>query len=205
MAIIGNVNYEEIPEKTDRMRESGRGLCNEMQAMYNTIREMHADWYGVRYNTLVEGFNKMRPSINSMLELVFTEIPVSLDIIANNYSRADRQVPVRAVNEEKPKVIEDLPIIDDTGKFRFITSRVKDKKESVETNIRKAIDLIDEFESIYKTIQWESEAATAYTSKFTRLKEEIITSFNDLKKQFAELMLQAEEDIEQAEKANTVQ
>ena len=66
-------------------------------------------------------------------------------------------------------------------------------------------ELIDEFENVYRTIQWESEAATAYTAKFTRLKEELITSFNDLKKQFAELMLQAEQDIEQAEKANTVQ
>ena len=205
MANIGNVNYEEIPAKTDQMRESGRGLCNEMHAMYNTIREMHADWYGVRYNTLVEGFNKMRPSINSMLELVFTDLPASLDMIANNYSKVDRQMPIRAVNEEKPKVIEDLPIIDDTGKFRFITNRVAERRQTVEANIKKGIELIDEFENVYRTIQWESEAATAYTAKFTRLKEELITSFNELKKQFAELMLQAEQDIEQAEKANTVQ
>lgn len=134
MANIGNVNYEAIPAKTDQMRESGRGLCNEMHAMYNTIREMHADWYGVRYNALVEGFNKIRPSINSMLELVFTDLPASLDTIANNYSKVDRQMPIRAVSEERPKVIGDLPIIDDTGKFRFITNRVVERRQTVESD-----------------------------------------------------------------------
>lgn len=204
MANIGNVDYQSIPAKTDQMRESGRSLCNEMHAMYNTVGEMHADWYGARYNSLVEAFNKIRPSINSMLQLVFTDLPATLDTIANNYSKVDRQMPIRAVSQEKPKVIEDLPIIDDTGKFRFVTTSVAERKQAVEANINKAVQLLDEFEGVYRTIDWESEAATAYKTKFTQLKGELVTSFNDLKKQFTELMAQAEKDIEETEKANTV-
>lgn len=204
MANIGNVDYQSIPVKTDLMRESGRSLCNEMYAMYNTVGEMHEDWYGVRYNELVKSFNKLRPSINNMLQLVFTDLPATLDKIANNYSKVDRQMAIRAVNEEKPKLIEDLSIVDDTGKFRFITTSVEAKKHSVETNISKAVQALDEFEGVYRTIDWESEAATAYKTKFTELKSELVESFNELKKQFTELMEKAAQDIETTEKANTV-
>ena len=205
MANIGKVNYVAIPAKVDQMRESGRGLCNEMHAMYNTIREMHADWFGVRYNSLVESFNQICPNINLMLNLVFTDIPTSLETIANNYSKVDTQTILRPVSVEKPKIIEDLPIIDDDGNFGFITARVEERRQAVEANIRKATELIDEFESVYRTIEWESEAAIVYGTTFKNLKEKLMTSFNDLKKQFAELMIQAEQDVEQAEKANTVQ
>lgn len=205
MANIGNVNYAAIPAKADQMKEIGRGVCNEMHAMYNTIREMHADWYGIRYNTLVEGFNKMRPSINSMLELVFKDLPDSLCTVANNYSRVDGGKIIKEPSQERPKIIEDLPIIDDAGKLRFITNSVAERRQEVEVNIQKATELINEFENVYRTIEWDSEAAKVYTKTFTNLKEELITSFNDLKKQFAELMLQAEQDIKKSEEANTVQ
>lgn len=172
--------------------------------MYNTVGKMHEDWYGVRYNDLVKAFNKLRPSINNMLQLVYTDLPATLDKIANNYSKVDRQMIIRAVNEEKPKFIEDLSIVDDTGKFRFITTSVEAKRHEVEANISKAVQELDEFEGIYRTIDWESEAATAYKARFTQLKEELITAFNDLKKQFSELMEKAAQDIETTEKANTV-
>ncbi|MBO5413146.1 MAG: hypothetical protein J6A29_02400 [Clostridia bacterium] len=205
MSNIGNVDYMAIPAKADQMRECGRGVCNEMYAMYNTIREMHADWYGVRYNALVEEFNKIRPNINLMLNLVFTDLPDSLYAVANNYSRVDRQTIIREVSVEKPQLIEDLPIVDDNGKLRFNRNRVAERRQAVAVNIKKATELIDEFEKVYRTIEWESEAATVYTKTFTNLKEQLMTSFNDLRKQFAELMLQTEQDFEQVEKANTVQ
>ena len=204
MAIIGNVDYQSIPLKTDKMRESGKNLCNEMHAMYNTVERIHDDWYGARYNDLVKAFNNIRPSINSMLELVFTTIPATLDTVANNYSKVDRQVPLRAVSEEKPQIVEDIPVINDEGKFRYITASVEEKRKAVEANISKSVLLLDEFEGIYRTIDWESDAATVYRAKFTELKGELITSFEDLKKQFSELMAQAEKDIQATENANTV-
>ena len=69
-----------------------------------------------------------------MLELVCKNLPASLDTKANNYSKVDRQMPIRAVSEERPKVIGDLPIIDDTGKFRFITNRVVERRQTVESD-----------------------------------------------------------------------
>lgn len=204
MANIGNVDYMSIPAKTDQMREVGRELNEKMQNMYDKIRELHEFWYGERYNRLVEGFNKIRPSVNNIVELIFTQLPSSLDIIANNYSKLDRNMNIRTLREEKPKLIEELQKMDDTGKFRFISNSVADVKQDVEAKISKAIELIDEFESIYRTIEWESDAATAYQSLFARLKEEVVTSLNNLKKEFTELMAQAEQDTKLTEDTNTV-
>lgn len=204
MANIGNVDYMSIPAKTDQMRGVGRELNEKMQGMYDKIRELHDFWYGERYNRLVEGFNKIRPSVNNIVELIFTQLPSSLDIIANNYSKLDRSMNIRTVSEEKPRVIEELPTMDDTGKFRFISNSVADVKQDVEAKISKAIELIDEFENVYRTIEWESDAATSYKSLFARLKEEVVTSLNNLKKDFTELMAQAEQDTKLTEDTNTV-
>ena len=87
MANIGNVDYMSIPAKTDQMRGVGRELNEKMQNMYDKIKELHEFWYGERYNRLVEGFNKIRPSVNNIVELIFTQLPSSLDTIANNYSK----------------------------------------------------------------------------------------------------------------------
>ena len=205
MANIGNVDYMSIPAKTDQMRGVGRELNEKMQNMYDKIRELHEFWYGERYNRLVEGFNKIRPSVNNIVELIFTKLPSSLDIIANNYSKLDRSMNIRTVSEEKPRIIEELPIMDDTGKFRFISNSVADVKQDVEAKISKAIELIDEFENVYRKIECESDAATSYKSVFARLKEEVVTSLNNLKKDFTELMLQAEQDAKLTEDTNTVE
>lgn len=205
MANIGNVDYMSIPAKTDQMRGVGRELNEKMQNMYDKIRELHEFWYGERYNRLVEGFNKIRPSVNNIVELIFTQLPASLDTIANNYSKLDRSMNIRTVSDEKPRIIEELPKMDDTGKFRFISNSVADVKQDVEAKISKGIELIDEFENIYRTIDWESDAATAYQSLFAKLKEEVVTSLNNLKKDFTELMLQAEQDAKLTEDTNTVE
>lgn len=205
MANIGNVDYMSIPAKTDQMRGVGRELNEKMQSMYDKIKELHEFWYGERYNRLVEGFNKIRPSVNNIVELIFTQLPASLDTIANNYSKLDRSMNIRTVSDEKPRIIEELPKMDDTGKFRFISNSVAEVKQEVEAKISKGIELIDEFENIYRTIDWESDAATSYKSVFARLKEEVVTSLNNLKKDFTELMLQAEQDAKLTEDTNTVE
>lgn len=204
MANIGNVDYMSIPAKTDQMRGVGRELNEKMQNMYDKITNLHNFWYGERYNRLVEGFNKIRPSINNIVKLIYTELPASLDIIANNYSKLDRNIGIRTLSEEKEKEIGELAIIDDAGKFRFNSDKVADVKQEVEANINKSIELIDEFENIYKTIDWDSDAATAYKPVFTRLKEEVVTALNNLKKDFTELMTQADQDAKLIENTNTV-
>ena len=60
-------------------------------------------------------------------------------------------------------------------------------------------------ESAYAQIQWQSEASDAFRSTFTRLKSQIISSFENIKSQFTNLMNQTQQDIQSAETSNTVQ
>lgn len=203
MAQIQNVNYEAIPAQAGEMRGYGKQLNDEMTKAYASITQMHDSWYGDRYNELVKSFNNIIPNVNAMLELVVTNIPYTLETVANNYSQADRGMNVISASNEAPKKITDLPIINDVG-MKFLSSNVHSTKESVSTNFTNAKDLMDKIEEVYRKVEWQSEAADAFRARFTKLKNDITTSFEDINTQFTKLMAQTQEDIERAEKANTV-
>ena len=66
MANITSVDYEAMPSQANQMRNYGQELNTELTNAYNSISEMHNSWYGKRYNSLVEQFNKMAPDINEL-------------------------------------------------------------------------------------------------------------------------------------------
>ena len=203
MAKIQSVDYEAIPAQAKEMRAYGKQLNSEMTKAYISIAEMHDSWYGRRYNELVKMFNNLIPHLNDMLELVVTEIPYALETIANNYSRADRGVNVTAVSNEAPNKITNLTLSNEVG-MRFLTSNVVTVQKNISTNFTNAKDQMDKIEVAYRKIQWQSEASEAFKIKFTKLKNEIVKSFEDLNTQFTKLMQQTQQDIESAESANNV-
>lgn len=199
---ISSVNYKEIPSKTSKMRTEGQTLNKEITTAYNSIGTMSRSWYGKRYNTLVESFNKMIPSLNEMLKLVVSDIPDTLDTVASNYAKADGDTVPKS-SKVSPKSISNVSKSNATG-MRFIESEVKTTKSNVEKNFQKAISSMNTIQTIYKGIDWKSDAASAFESKFKTLKEKITTSFADIKKQFNTLMEQTITDMSATEKANTV-
>jgi len=203
MALIENVDYLSIPAKANEMREKGKGLNLEIANAYKTVTEMHEFWYGTRYNELVKSFNKMIPGLNDLLKLVVTDIPVTLETIANNYSQVDRGTVATAVNNELPKNITEIPVIQDVG-MRFLTASVTEEKAKVQANFEKAKELMNEIEAKYNLIAWKSEAADAFKKRFTELKNQIVVSLDETNVQFAKLMEQTQQDIQKAENANTV-
>ena len=203
MAKIQSVDYEAIPAQAKEMRAYGKQLNSEMTKAYTSIAEMHDSWYGRRYNELVKMFNNLIPQLNDMLELVVTEIPYALETIANNYSRADRGVNVTAVSNEAPNKITNLTLSNEVG-MRFLTSNVVTVQKNISTNFTNAKDQMDKIEVAYRKIQWQSEASEAFRIKFTKLKNEIVKSFEDLNTHFTRLMQQTQQDIESAESANNV-
>jgi len=203
MALIENVDYEAIPAKAKEMREHGKELNGEMTKAYATIAEMHSVWFGDRYNELVKAFNNMIPSLNEMLTLVVTEFPFALETIANNYSQADRGQNVTVASNEGPNKLSEIAITEDVG-MKFLTADVQNAQGEVSTNFVNARDLMDKIETVYSTIAWKSEASDAFKSKFTKLKNSIVTSFEETNTQFKKLMDQTQQDVENAEKANTV-
>lgn len=203
MANIIEVDYEAMPKQAMSMREHGKELNSEIVTAYQEIKNMHSSWYGQRYNSLVTSFNNIIPSINELLQLVVTDIPSTLETVANNYALADKGTRVTAVSTDGPQKIQEIPVINDVG-MHFITSEVADVQSRVTDEFQKAVDDMDVIQSEYSRISWKSEAADAFQTRFTKLKSDITASFSNLNTQFTQLMNQTQEDIQTTENANTV-
>ena len=203
MANIQTVDYKSMPFQASEIREEAKSLNREMLVAYESVKNMHEVWYGIRYNELVQSFNNLIPTLNDMLTLIVAEIPYAMETIANNYSLADCGQTVVAANNETPNKIQNLLTSNDVG-MRFLTSEVNEVKQEVSKKFLNAKEIMDKIEGIYLKVVWESEAAQAFKTKFTSLKNEIVTSFENINTQFKKLMEQAEQDIENTEKANTV-
>lgn len=204
MANIMNVDYEAIPAQAQQIRTYGEQLNSELTTAYQSIANMHNSWYGQRYNALVREFNNMIPQINSLLDLVIGEIPFALETIANNYSQADRGSNVTGANKTAPKKIQNIAISNDVG-MKFVTGDVSTTQSNVSNNFTKSKDLMNTIETAYGKIQWRSEAADAFATKFRKIKNDIVASFENINSQFKTLMDQTLQDIQSTENANTVQ
>ncbi len=203
MANITRVDYEAIPRQAMSMRTHGKELNNEIFAAYQSIEEMHKSWYGKRYNSLVEEFNKIIPNLNELLELVVDELPFTLETVANNYALADTGSGVARAAKETPKKLSNLSSSSEIG-MKFVTTEVEAIQQTVSRNFENAKGKMDEIQAEYAKISWQSEAADAFKARFQKLKTEIVRSFEELKSQFTTLMNQTKDDIQRTESANTI-
>lgn len=204
MANIVNVDYEAIPALARQVRSQAEELNSELVNAYKSIADMHDVWYGVRYNTLVQAFNNMNVEINDLLDLVVRDIPYALETIANNYALADKGAKITSAVQTEPKKIAILATPGDVG-MKFLTNEVTATKEKVQINFRVAKEKMELIDATYKKISWQSEAAESFKAKFTKLKNNIVASFENIEVQFSQLMAQTLEDIQASENANTVQ
>lgn len=204
MARIDHVDYEAMPRQAKAMREYALELNSELRAAYTNIGEMHNSWYGVRYNELVKDFNELIPQINDLLKLVVTEIPFAVETVANNYAQADKGKNVTSAEETSANNIENLPITNDVG-MRFMTSDVANTQRNVSAKFDSSKELMNKIESEYNRVDWQSEASESFKARFEKLKNDILSAFDNINNEFSKLMTQTQEDIENTEKSNTVQ
>ena len=204
MARIDHVDYEAMPRQAKAMREYALELNSELRAAYTNIGEMHNSWYGVRYNELVKDFNELIPQINDLLKLVVTEIPFAVETVANNYAQADKGQNVTLAEETSANNIENLPITNDVG-MRFMTSDVANTQRNVSAKFDSSKELMNKIESEYNRVDWQSEASESFKARFEKLKNDILSAFDNINNEFSKLMTQTQEDIENTEKSNTVQ
>ena len=202
MANIASVDYEAIPGKTLEMKRIGQTLMKEIQGAYTDVENMHSVWYGKRYNELLGDFNNLVPKVNELIDLVWGEIPYTLEIVANNYAKADG-VSIRAAERANPTKIIELSIPSDTG-MRFESSSVLSVRDSVVGKFNNAKNEMDQFQTVYIGINWESDASRVFEGRFVSLKSQVVEAFNTISNSFQRLMTETEEDIQSTETNNTV-
>lgn len=203
MARIQTVDYLAMPKRAEEIESCGMQLNRELSAAYASVSEMHEDWYGIRYNELVKEFNGMIVNLNEMLKLVITDIPRTLKEVANNYSRVDRGQNATDADVRNPNLITAIAISNDVG-MRFMTANVISKQQQISRNFNSSVEHMNQIETIYRAVVWDSEASEAFRRKFETLKASIVSAFERTNTEFKTLMEQAQQDIERAEKANTV-
>ncbi len=204
MARIDRVDYVAMPGQAKKMREYALELNSELKAAYSNVAEMHNAWYGIRYNELVKDFNGLVEQINELLDLVVTKVPFTIETIANNYSKADKDQNVVSAEETAVNKIEELEITNDVG-MRFMTEDVENTQRTISEKFEQSKELMNKIQAEYDRVDWESEASETFKAKIKELKDSITMAFDNINDQFIKLMTKTQQDIENTEKANTVQ
>lgn len=200
---IQKVDYEAMPGVVREMQAGGKALNDDFKKVYEEVNNMHESWYGKRYNSLVDGFNNMIPSINEMMKLVRVEIPNSLGTIAKNYAKVDGQNVSYTADSNAP--INQIAKKNDVG-MRFVLNNVVAARTKVEKNFNAAKTDMNKIETTFKKMDsiWQSEAANAFKRKFTELKKNIEENITSILNDFSSLMEQAQQDMTATENTNTV-
>ena len=203
MAKIQEVNYKDIPGKVGKMRTAALEINNEIVTSYSKINAMKSNWHGIRYNELASECNKIIPDLDKLLKLIVTEIPHALELVANNYSKADSGAKITSEQQTPAKKVPEVATSTETT-MKFLTTEVTSVKEEVGRSFTKSLNQLDEFQRIFNSINWSSEAADVFKREFTASKNKINTALSNIQKLFTTLMKQAAEDVQAAESNNTL-
>ena len=114
------------------------------------------------------------------------------------------QTSGEGAEETSANNIENLPITNDVG-MRFMTAEVANTQRSVSEKFDASKELMNKIETEYNRVEWQSEASESFKARFNKLKNDILMAFDNINNEFSKLMTQTQQDIENTEKANTVQ
>ena len=203
MAQVDVVDYEKMPTYAKQIRSYGQSLNAEITAAYKSIVQLHDYWYGVRYGKLLNSFINMVPDINKILKLVVSDIPDSLEQIASNYSLVDSGKKI-ALNPASPKLVSTTMAVPKDVGMRYKSDKVSEIKSTISSNFKNAIKKMEDISTSYSRITWKSTSSDAFGKEFAKLKNNIVSSFNSINKEFTTLMNAAEADMKAAEANNTI-
>lgn len=196
------IDYENIPSQSGNIRNTALELNGRLTAVYKKVTEMHAHWYGKRYNELVTKFNELVPQLNQFLEVIVAEVPYMFEGIANNFSEVDIQQNIATARKESYKKIEEIPVIDDVG-MRYIQEEVANVQTEILSDFASAKELMDSMQKTVQQIVLECDGADEFRSQFRTLTNAFKQVLDNVEAQFTELMNKDREAIETAEKSNT--
>ena len=121
-----------------------------------------------------------------------------METIANDYSKLESGMDSTSAVNIPPIRIQLLDIKNDVG-MRFISSEVITIHESIKQDFEAVVNGLNEYQTLFSQIEWNSETAIVYRSKFDRIKASFINQIDDINAKFDAIIIQTEEDVENAE------
>lgn len=157
------IDYESIPNQANRIRNTALEINDRILDVYKQVAEMHAHWYGKRYNELVSKFNELAPQFNKFLEVIVSQIPYMFDAIANDFSGIDIQQNVATARKEGYKSIQEIQIFNDVG-MRYLQSEVDPYQTEIVSDFRSAKELMDSMQKTVEQIILQCDGADEFRS-----------------------------------------
>lgn len=203
MANIQEVDYQAIPGVAANIEGKGSEMNSVVSKAYSEVDGLRATWHGLRYNTLIALFNDISVSVNELLKLVVVEIPTALSQVAQNYANAEGT----SVSVTNGGAVTNVPTLSDSNAetLAFNSADAEGVRNSVKGYFVQASDLMEQAQSDFNSLNWNSDAAQAFKNKMAQLTSQITSAFTNINTQFSTLMTEAQQDIEAAESSNTVE
>ena len=204
MGVSVKVDYDEIPIESKSIRGYAKEINSNLIEVYKEVADMHAHWYGKRYNELIEKFNNLVPQLNQFLELIVGEVPCMYEKIANNFSEVDINQNVTTSQEEPVIKLTDNPIINDVG-MRYIEEEVTVAEKSIVSILHDTIDTMEIINRTVSQMELVCDGAEEFNSQFSKLTDTFKQVLNNIETQFNMLMEQDRNLMKEAEKDSTVE
>lgn len=204
MGVSVKVDYDEIPIESKSIRGYAKEINSNLIEVYKEVADMHAHWYGKRYNELVEKFNNLVPQLNQFLELIVGEVPCMYEKIANNFSEVDINQNVTTSQEEPVIKLTVNPIINDVG-MRYIEEEVTVAEKSIVSILHDTIDTMEIINRTVSQMELVCDGAEEFNSQFSKLTDTFKQVLNNIETQFNMLMEQDRNLMKEAEKDSTVE
>ena len=199
---IRSVVYTDLPGQAKKVRDTSKEMDAELKSIYKEVTDLRKDWFGDRYNGVVEAFNKMIPDFNDIIDLLERELPSTLETVANNYSNVDRGQNITTVDNTKPVRINDIPASMEAG-VRYIPANVEQAEAKIFKSFARVIQLMKSLQDQINKLSWESDASDKFRAEFTRLQNKISNSIEEVEEKFKENSNKTASDMAMAEKKST--
>ncbi len=200
------VDYKSFPAAVQSIRGNATAINGEINAAFKAMGDCHSVWTGDRYKELVTKFNSIVDDVNSMLTLIVSNIPSTLEQIYNNYDAADHNETAKKATVVEPTKVNPIAVPGEEPLYvaGADVSNVQPYITRVVNNFDGAKGKLSAIKNQVDSLTWEGSSHTEFKSKLTTLKGKLDTAFDDISTAFKELATQAANAFAAAEKANNV-
>lgn len=204
---INSVNHSNMDQKAKEIRSMALDMNANLTKAYETMKKLHSDnnWKGNRYNTVSAAFNKQVECLNSILTSTVTDIPLAIEVAANNYSSADGTGRPHDEIKRPINTIQKLSETNPTDVMTYIPNAVHQAQGAITDYINKAKKDLEDIIRIYGEVNWKTEGASiAFKNSLNESREKIDAALKEVTTIINEQIDASDEAMKESEDSSTV-